>query len=93
MKPISQQSISASDLAKNAAAQKLVMAKVDGEQSKTSKSGPTVSAAVIADQGPPVDMKKITAIRTAIAEGSYPVDPEKIAEQMIALDLLSGADQ
>jgi len=93
MKPISQQSISASDLAKNVATQKLVMAKVDGEESKASKSGPTVSTAVIAEQGPPVDMKKIATIRSAIAEGNYPVDPQKIAEQMIALDLLSGIDQ
>lgn len=90
MKPISQQSISASDLAKNTAAQKLATAKIDSEESKVEKKHPAVSTAVIADQGPPVDMKKIAAIRTAIAEGRYPVDPEKIAEQMIALDLLNG---
>lgn len=37
--------------------------------------------------GPPVDSAKVAAIRAAIAEGRYPVDPEKIAERMLALDL------
>lgn len=37
--------------------------------------------------GPPVDSAKVAAIRAAIAEGRYPVDPLKIAERMIALDL------
>ena len=36
--------------------------------------------------GPPVDSAKVAAIRAAIAEGRYPVDPEKIAERMLALD-------
>jgi negative regulator of flagellin synthesis FlgM len=37
--------------------------------------------------GPPVDDAKVAAIRSAIAEGRYPVDADKIAERMIALDL------
>lgn len=37
--------------------------------------------------GPPIDAEKIAALRAAIAEGRYPVDPDKIAERMIALDL------
>lgn len=41
----------------------------------------------IAAEGPPVDAEKVAAIRQAIAEGRYPVDPRKIAERMIALDL------
>jgi negative regulator of flagellin synthesis FlgM len=36
--------------------------------------------------GPPVDSARVAAIRAAIAEGRYPVDPEKIAERMLALD-------
>jgi negative regulator of flagellin synthesis FlgM len=36
--------------------------------------------------GAPVDNAKVAAIRTAIAEGRYPVDAEKIAQRMIALD-------
>ena len=33
--------------------------------------------------GAPVDSAKVAAIRAAIAEGRYPVDPDKIAERMI----------
>lgn len=45
---------------------------------------------VVADlvgMGPPVDSDKVSAIRQAIAEGRYAVDPEAIAERMIAADL------
>lgn len=37
--------------------------------------------------GPPVDSDKVAQIRAAIAAGRYPVDPGKIAEAMVALDL------
>lgn len=37
--------------------------------------------------GPPVDGDKVSALRQAIAEGRYRVDPEAIAERMIAADL------
>ena len=36
---------------------------------------------------PPVDTAKIESIRAAIAAGTYAVDPERIAEKMLALDL------
>ena len=45
------------------------------------------SAATLASLGAPIDAGKIAQIRTAIAEGRYPVDPQAIAEKMIALDL------
>lgn len=45
------------------------------------------TGADIASLGAPVDAEKIAAIRTAIAEGRYPVNPQAIAEKMIALDL------
>lgn len=41
----------------------------------------------MAASGPPVDAGKVAAIRAAIAEGRYPVDPDKIASSMLALDL------
>lgn len=44
-------------------------------------------AARMAAQGAPVDMDRIAAVKAAIASGKYPVDPERIAEKMIALDL------
>ncbi len=45
---------------------------------------------VVADlvgMGAPVDGDKVSAIRQAIAEGRYAVNPEAIAERMIAADL------
>jgi len=44
-------------------------------------------ASEMAAAGPPIDAERIAAIRTAIAEGRYPVDADKIAERMMALDL------
>ena len=41
----------------------------------------------LVSEGAPVDGAKVAAIRGAIAEGRYPVDAERIAERMIALDL------
>lgn len=41
----------------------------------------------IASSGAPIDGVKVAAIRQAIAEGRYPVDAERIAEAMLALDL------
>ena len=37
--------------------------------------------------GAPVDGAKVATIRAAIAQGRYPVDADRIAERMIALDL------
>ncbi len=37
--------------------------------------------------GPPVENDKVSALRQAIAEGRYRVDPDAIAERMIAADL------
>jgi negative regulator of flagellin synthesis FlgM len=41
----------------------------------------------MAAEGAPVDAGKVAAIRAAIAEGRYPVDPDKIAESMLNVDL------
>jgi negative regulator of flagellin synthesis FlgM len=50
--------------------------------------GPVESAVFgLVSGGAPVDAFKVAAIRTAIAEGRYPVDADRIAERMIALDL------
>jgi len=37
--------------------------------------------------GAPINAEKIAAVRAAIAEGRYPVDPQKIAARMMELDL------
>lgn len=41
----------------------------------------------MAAEGAPIDFDRVAAIKDAIAQGKYPVDAEKIAESMIALDL------
>ncbi|WP_294389963.1 flagellar biosynthesis anti-sigma factor FlgM [uncultured Sphingomonas sp.] len=48
---------------------------------------PKSPAAELAAQGAPVDTGKVAAIRAAIADGTYAIDPQAIAERMIALDL------
>ncbi|HEX8447362.1 MAG TPA: flagellar biosynthesis anti-sigma factor FlgM [Sphingomonas sp.] len=50
-------------------------------------TGPTIAADMVVALGPPVDMKKIEAIRTAIAEGRYNVDPQAIAAKMVDQDI------
>jgi len=53
-----------------------------------SGEGPVESAVFgLVSGGAPVDGAKVAAIRAAIAQGRYPVDADKIAERMIALDL------
>jgi negative regulator of flagellin synthesis FlgM len=50
--------------------------------------GPVESAVFgLVSGGAPVDGIKVAAIRAAIAQGRYPVDADRIAESMIALDL------
>jgi len=69
-------------------AQSRSTAKVSTETA-TDKAAPSVStpAARMAAQGAPIDMARIERIKQAIASGNYPVDPDKIAEKMLDLDL------
>lgn len=41
---------------------------------------------LLADASPPIDSKKVEAIRSLIAAGRYPIDSRAIAAKMIALD-------
>ena len=43
----------------------------------------TSTARAIADQGPPVDMDRIGALRSAIADGSYQLDAQQTASAMM----------
>ena len=53
-----------------------------------SGEGPVESAVLgLVSGGAPVDGAKVAAIRAAIAQGRYPVDADRIAGRMIALDL------
>jgi negative regulator of flagellin synthesis FlgM len=63
-------------------------APVDRLAGSAERRGAVASAVFgLAAEGPPVDDAKVARIRAAIAEGRYPVDAERIAERMIALDL------
>jgi len=44
-------------------------------------------SARMAAQGAPIDSARIERVKQAIASGKYPVDPDKIAEKMVDLDL------
>ena len=50
-------------------------------------SGSASPASRMAAEGAPVDTDRIAAIKSAIASGNYPVDPARIADRMLALDL------
>jgi negative regulator of flagellin synthesis FlgM len=43
----------------------------------------------MAAEGAPVDIDRVAAIKSAIASGNYPVNADRIAERMLALDLPS----
>jgi negative regulator of flagellin synthesis FlgM len=59
--------------------------KADGGAARIQTGGALSAAAEMVAKGPPVDVDKVAAIKAAIAEGRYPVDPIRIAEGMIAL--------
>lgn len=61
---------------------------VDAPKAKVLAQG-SLSYEILAAVGPPVDVEKVQKIRAAIAEGRYPVDPQRIAESMVKLDLTS----
>jgi negative regulator of flagellin synthesis FlgM len=58
-------------------------------QASASIAAETVAtpASRMAAQGAPVDSARIERVKQAIASGKYPVDPDKIAEKMLDLDL------
>ena len=64
------------------------VAKAADASLQPSIAGPSSAASAMAAAGAPVDSAKVAAIRAAIAEGRYPVDPDKIAQSMIDLDLM-----
>jgi negative regulator of flagellin synthesis FlgM len=51
------------------------------------EAAPTNPAQAMAAQGAPIDAGKVAAIKAAIANGTYAIDPKAIADKMIALDL------
>ena len=53
----------------------------------TNAAAPSLAADMVSAMGPPLDLKKIEAIRVAIAEGRYAIDPQAIADRMVDMDL------
>ena len=80
-----------------AGAGRLALVRGSAERGPVGKSGDALSSsgasgasnpvAAMAAEGAPVDNARVAAIRAAIAEGRYPVDPGKIARAMIEIDL------
>ncbi len=75
------------ELVRGSSERALSVGKVGDALTQSPVSGPASPASQMASAGAPVDAGKVAAIRAAIAEGRYPVDPEKIAQSMIELDL------
>jgi negative regulator of flagellin synthesis FlgM len=75
------------DVARSALERSAAAGKVGDLLSEDAVPAPSTPAAEMAAAGAPVDSEKVAAIRAAIAEGRYPVDPDKIAEKMLALDV------
>ncbi|WP_076072363.1 flagellar biosynthesis anti-sigma factor FlgM [Sphingomonas montana] len=67
-----------------AAASAKVEAKLDRPAGLTP---PSLAADMVSAMGPPLDLAKIEAIRSAIAEGRYAIDPTAIADRMVDTDL------
>ncbi len=62
----------------------------DKARSSTESGGLASAIDHMVQQGMPVDSARIQVIRQAIADGQYPVDPIKIAENMIDFDRSGG---
>lgn len=75
------------ELVRSSAERSAPAATVADATSRRPLGSPLSPAASMSAEGPPIDGSKVAAIRQAIAEGRYPVDPDKIAGSMIALDL------
>ncbi len=59
-----------------------------GDKPARAQSGGVESAVFeLVSAGAPVDSAKVAAVRAAIAEGRYAVDPRAVADKMVALDL------
>lgn len=65
-----------------------------GDEVKLTDSARALQAAARPDDGAAVDQKRVEQIRQALADGSYTINPARIAEQLLALDQqLGGTDK
>jgi negative regulator of flagellin synthesis FlgM len=73
--------------ASRGAGQSTPAGRVAGASAGDRQNGVASAVFDLVAEGPPVDHGKVAEIRAAIAAGRYPVDADRIAERMIALDL------
>lgn len=59
------------------------------DEQRAATGAASTTAGQIAALGAPIDAAKIAAVKAAIAEGRYPVDPAKIASRMLAAGFLA----
>lgn len=78
---------SSADRSKAKAAPDDGVAGAGGTANAPKAAGVAVEIAAPAASGPPVDSDRVTEIRNALREGSYPLVPAKIADAMIAAQL------
>ena len=62
-------------------------AQAAGQAGASARPAAGGAVADIVALGAPVDSDKVAAIRAAIQAGNYPVDPARIAERILELDL------
>lgn len=78
--------VEAAKLRESAQSRSAAQVSTDSAPAKSAEKSAT-PAARMAAQGAPVDLARIERVKQAIASGQYPVDPDKIADRMIELDL------
>ncbi|HQS70204.1 MAG: flagellar biosynthesis anti-sigma factor FlgM [Novosphingobium sp. 28-62-57] len=90
MRPVGPVQVNAARTAKTATG--APVATVDGAAASAAGSAAAAqverSSALDAGQAAPVDVERVKVIRQAIEKGSYPVIPTKIADAMIAAQML-----
>ncbi|HEY9510955.1 MAG TPA: flagellar biosynthesis anti-sigma factor FlgM [Rhodanobacter sp.] len=65
-----------------------------GDEVQLTDSARALQEAARPDDGAVVDHKRVDQIRQALADGSYTINPARIAEQILALDQqISGTDK
>ncbi len=82
-------------LDKNGAAQaRLAQADASAQRASVARPGPdTLSLSNVAQkamQEPEFDRAKVDAIKQAIQDGQYPLDPRRIAESFVAIEKMIG---
>ena len=63
-----------------------VVVPLRGHGPRAAEGGVKSAVLELVSGGPPVDTSKVEAVRAAIRDGRYPVDPNRIAARMLDFD-------